>query len=540
LPDGKTLISGHADGFVRFWDVASGTKTRQFRAHSYTLVGLALSPDGRTLATSCNAGQGDHTVRLWETATGKPLVRYPGPEEGITHVVFSPDSRRVATASWDGAVHLWEAAGGRLLRRWERLGALAFTADGQTLVCGGWEDGRVHLLDLATGKETRQFEAHARGIWALCLSRDGKVLATAGWDQFLRLWDLATGRQLQDFGGKQKAGFLHIALSPDGKFLAASSSDHAVRVWETAGGKLVREHLEPDGLGDLAMSPDGQLLAWSCNDGAGVSSIRVRDLRTGKEVRRLGAYGYPVGSIAFAPDSRSLIWGGGLHSPELCLLEVATGQLRRKFSGHQGPVSCVAFSPNGRLMASGGSDACVLIWAAAGQRQPPAPAPLGKADLDGLWADLAAHDAATAYQAICTLRASPRQAVLLLEQHLKPVPAADAKRVAQALHDLDSDQFPVRDRAAKELAQLGEVAEPGLRQALAEKPSAEVRRRAEEFLAQIEASAQGRRARALEILEQVDSAESRRLLSALAHGAPGARLTRESQAALDRSGHAPE
>jgi WD40 repeat protein len=425
-----------------------------------------------------------------------------------------------------------------LLQRWDLFGPLAFTADGKTLICGCWEDGKVHLLDLATGKETRQFEAHTKGIWALCLSRDRKVLATAGTDQFLRLWDLATGRQLQDFGGKQKDTVLRVALTSDGKLLAASSFDHAVRVWETASGKLVREHLDATDLGGLAIAPAGQLLAWSGSDGLGKPSIRVRDLDTGRPVRQLEGYGDPLSSLAFSPDGRSLILGGQ-HRSELFLFEVATGQLRRKFSGHQGHLSCVAFSPNGRLMASGGSDACVLIWAVAGQIQGPT-ASLSEADLDRLWADLAANDAVTAYRAICTLRGSSRQAVRLLEQHLKPLPAADAKRLAQILRDLDSDEFAVRDRAAKELAQLGEAAEPTLRQALAAKPSAEVRRRLEEFLEQIEALAVGRRSRAMEILEQIDSAESRRLLTALAHGAPGARLTVEAQAALDRSGRAPE
>jgi RNA polymerase sigma factor (sigma-70 family) len=537
-PDSKTLISGHSDGSVRFWDVASGAQTRQFRAHSRQIVGLALSRDGRNLATSCNHHlNGNHTVRLWETATGKPLLRYPVPEEGIAHVTFSPDSRRVATVSWDGAVCLWEAVSGKLLRRWDRFGPLAFTADGKTLVCGGWGDGKIRFLDLVTGNETRQFEAHAEGIWALSLSRDGKALATAGVDQFLRLWDLATGRQLQDFGGKQKGTVRHVALTPDGKLLATASSDYAVRVWETASGKLVREHREADNLGGLGMSPDGKLLAWSGFDG-GKPSIRVFDLVTGERVQQLEGYGHPLSGLAFAPDGRSLIWGYQ-DRPELCLFEVATGQLRRKFSGHQGHLSCVAFSPNGRLMASGSSDASVLIWAAAGQRQQ-APALLREADLKRLWADLAANDAVTAYRAICSLRASPRQAVALLEQHLKPLPATEAKWVAQTLRDLDSDEFAIRERAAKELGQVAEAAEPVLRQALIGTPSAEVRRRLEQFLDQVQAAAIGRRARALEILEQIDSPASRRLLNALAHGAPGARLTREAQAALDRSGGARE
>ena len=118
LPDGKTLISGHEDGCVHFWDVATWTRTRQFRTHSSNVFGLALSRDGRILATYSGGHYfNEHTVRLWETATGKPLVQYPGPQATIVRLVFSPDSRRVATASWKEAVALWEAASGKMLRR---------------------------------------------------------------------------------------------------------------------------------------------------------------------------------------------------------------------------------------------------------------------------------------------------------------------------------------------------------------------------------------------------------------------------------------
>jgi hypothetical protein len=179
----------------------------------------------------------------------------------------------------------------------------------------------------------------------------------------------------------------------------------------------------------------------------------------------------------------------------------------------------------------------VLIWDVAGQRSRQQPvAPLPAAQLDKLWNDLAANDAVTAYQAICALRASPRQAVPLLERHLKPVPRADAKRLAQALRDLDSDRFAVREQAAKELEAMGEAAEPALRQALAGKPSEELRRRLEQLLGRLEGAEELRRARALEGLEQADSPESRRLLTALAQGAPQARLTREAQEALKRLG----
>jgi RNA polymerase sigma factor (sigma-70 family) len=538
-PDGKEIVSGHEDGSVRFWDVASGTKTRQFRAHWACVIAIALSPDGRVLATSSNSHvDGEHAVRLWETATGKPLVRHLGPQQGIAQLVFSPDSQRVATASWETAVHLWEAATGKLLHHWPLLGPLAFTPDGQSLICGGWADGKVRFLDLATGKETRQFSAHGDGIRCLALAPDGKTLVSAGGDNLVRLWDLATDRPVHDFGGKQKSFVFRIALSPDGKLLATLHQDYAVRLWEVVSGKLVREHPEANNVGSVAFSPDGKLLASTFSGVLGRDPlIRLRDVATGNEICQLRGEGDPLDTVAFSPDGRTLIWGGQ-HRKDLYLWEVATGQLRRKFSGHQGHLSCVAFSPDGRTMASGGSDACVLIWDATGQRsrQQRPSSPWNAAQLDQLWADLATDHAATAYQAICTLRASPGQALPFIEKRLRPVPLVDVKRIAEAIRRLDSEQFTVRDQATAELEQLGDAAEAALRRALADKPSLEVRRRVERLLERLDGAEQRRRARALEVLENIGSPESRRVLSALARGAPDAYLTQEAQTSLDRLG----
>jgi RNA polymerase sigma factor (sigma-70 family) len=540
-PDGKALLSSHQDGQVRFWDAATGAMARQLRAHVGAVGRLALSPDGKTLATTAWAHHGgDCSVRLWETATGKPLVRQPGPQAGIRFLAFAPDSRRVATANGEGALHLWEPSTGKLLRHWGLVGPLAFTPDGRTLICGGWSDGEVRFLDPATGKVTRQFQAHPGGVFHLVLARDGKSLVTAGGGGVVRLWDPATGRAVRDFTGEPKGHVWGLALSADGRVLASVHEGKTVRLWDTATGKLVREHAEPGSVWGVALSPDGKILASSfrSRDVAEDQFIRLRDVATGNELRRLpGNNLRPLEHLAFSPDGRSLI-SGGQHWKELYLWEVATGQLRRHFSGHQGELLCLAFSPDGRAMASGSTDSSVLLWDANGRRsreQGP-PAPLGPARLKELWADLAAKDAGTAYRAICALRASPRQAAALLGQYLKPVPRADAKRLAEAVRDLSSARFATRERAMKDLEALGEAAEPALRRALADEPSEELRRRTEQLLGRLAGIEEVRRGRALEVLEQADSPEPRRVLTALAQGAPQARLTQQAQAALDRLG----
>jgi hypothetical protein len=124
----------------------------------------------------------------------------------------------------------------------------------------------------------------------------------------------------------------------------------------------------------------------------------------------------------------------------------------------------------------------------------------------------------------------------MLRVKVRPVAAVDSRRLARLVADLDDPEFRVRDRAAQELKDLGELAAPALQQVLTGQPSAEVRRRAETLLAASSelTAEQLRGLRAVEALEHARSAEARQVLQSLAEGAPAARLTQEAKAALAR------
>jgi hypothetical protein len=164
--------------------------------------------------------------------------------------------------------------------------------------------------------------------------------------------------------------------------------------------------------------------------------------------------------------------------------------------------------------------------------------PLGDKGLDACWADLAGGDAAKAWQAILALAARPEQAVPLLRQRLRPHPPLPPQRLAGLLADLDSDSFRAREQASKELAALGAVAGPALRQLHASAPSPEVQRRVEKLLGKPGQegilSEELRCIRALEVLEYLATPEARKLLAALAEGEPASPLTQGAKAALDR------
>jgi hypothetical protein len=156
------------------------------------------------------------------------------------------------------------------------------------------------------------------------------------------------------------------------------------------------------------------------------------------------------------------------------------------------------------------------------------------------WADLAAADAPRAFRARGALASSPEEAVALLKGRLRRAQAADAGRLGRLLADLGSEEFPVREKAQAGLEELGDLAEPALRQALADKPALEVRRRMERLLERLRGPVRRpevlRPLRAVAVLEDVATPAARELLKDLASGAPGARLTREAKASLSRLG----
>jgi hypothetical protein len=268
--------------------------------------------------------------------------------------------------------------------------------------------------------------------------------------------------------------------------------DRWLHLWELASGKeALRVDLGKSWHAGLAISPDGRILAL-----AGRGSVEFRDVATGKELLRYAA-----------PAATS--WA-------------------------------LSFSPGGDRLAAGYADATAMIWDAtpAVRRAGPPARDLTARDLDRLWADLAGEDAVKAHDAVWALAAAPGQAVSLVRDRLKPAGAVDPDRVRKLIADLDSRKFEVREAATKELAQIGDRAEPLLRRALQDKPSAEARRRIEEALPHpllVRSPEMLRAVRAIRVLEQAGTAEARQTLEGLAAGAEGARVTREAKAALERA-----
>jgi WD40 repeat protein len=542
--DGRLAI-GSVGGFLQVFESGSGRRVKQWRAHPRMTCTVAWAPDGKTLAS----GGLDGRIRLWDPATGKELLATPGHQQAVTHVGWSADGKSLATAGRDDTLRVWDAADGKEQRQQANLAArghlLAFSLGGE-IAAARQSDGRIGGCSLASGEWIWQLPAlpETEAVVCLTFADDGK-LVTGHRDGTLRLWTkpppalpMARVEEVRRFEGHNGiARRLHV--SADGRFLVSYSTPKQLQLWDVKTGKLLRSLAEPpELLWSLAVSPDGRIVAA----GGGEFTIRLWETTTGQPRGALIGHRLEARALAFTRDSRLLLTGGGDRT--LRVWQTGTDRERGHFDTPS-PINALVLSPDERAAAAANEDGTALVWdLALLPRQPKRPLEdLAGADLNRLWSDLAGTDAVKAHQAQCELALHRVQAIAFLKQQLRKIVPPDDKRLQALLTELDSDYFVKRERASRELAELGDLAEPALRQALDKPLSAEVQRRIKDLLEQLEKARQPgaapipqqlRDSRAVEVLERLGNTEAQALLAELAEGYRQARLTQEAREALRR------
>ena len=148
-----------------------------------------------------------------------------------------------------------------------------------------------------------------------------------------------------------------VVYSPDGRYLASGSGDDTIKIWEVATGKELRTLTGHSSLvSSVVYSPDGRYLAGGSWD----NTIKIWEVATGKELRTLNGHSDWVESVVYSPDGRYL--ASGSRDNTIKIWEVATGKQLRTLTGHSSPVFSVAYSPDGRYLASGSYDNTIKIW----------------------------------------------------------------------------------------------------------------------------------------------------------------------------------
>jgi WD40 repeat protein len=308
---------------------------------------LAYSPDGKTLAS----GGRDNQIRLFDAASGKELRRLIGHQPRS----YSPGND--GKGAFDALVNATGEGG---------VNSVAFSPDGKLLASGGWDD-TVRIWDVATGKELRKLTAHKAMVGRVAFSPDGKVLASRGsLDGSVKLWDPLTGTQLQKFTGLSNINpwrFNHdsaLVFAPDGKTVAATARK-AIVFFDVASGAETRR-LESHVYGiTLAYSPDGKILAsGGVDEGHDVYSLRIWDAAAGKELRKCDLpKNEPPTYLSFDPNNNGKL-AAVVAEDVMHIFDVNTGKEVVPLK-HYWP-SRVVYAPDGKSVASAGSGPMIRHW----------------------------------------------------------------------------------------------------------------------------------------------------------------------------------
>ncbi len=340
---------------------------------------VAFSPDGKLIASA-----GPLSLYIWDAATGRKQRQWQdhGSSKAIT---FSPDGYTLIAALENGVVHHWDVASGKLLGQTQDMGykpgkgktrfrakMIVFSPDRKFLALAGSkppveqldpfpprtpEHLNAVLLEVASGKRVVEIP-DKYPVEAIAVSHDSKVLATGCRDHVIRLWDIATGKEIRRWKVAQAANSW-ITFSPDDTILA-SKVGTGMQLWEAKTDKLIREFAAE---GDqLTFSLDGKTLAVGAAE-----FVDLWDVATGRKSHRLKRE-LPENltpELAFSPDGK-LIASAGAGPNAIGVWEVTTGKPRDDFRGHSGSVVMLAFSPDGKAVTSLGAPdrryGQLLVW----------------------------------------------------------------------------------------------------------------------------------------------------------------------------------
>jgi WD40 repeat protein/tRNA A-37 threonylcarbamoyl transferase component Bud32 len=238
-----------------------------------------------------------------------------------------------------------------------RVGSIrgaVISRDGRRIIAYGYDDKTIRVWDLATGKELQVLRGHADIIEDVDISPNDKQIVSCSEDRIIKLWDAQTGIETATLRG-HIGSVWSVAFSPNGKQIASGSDDMTIKLWDTETGTEVstlRGHR--DSIMSVAYSPDGKRIIaadWS-------HTIKIWYIATETEVLTLDGQ-ESTRPVILSPDGKRI---ASAARDGIRVWDAETGTMLMTIRGHNGSVLDVAFSPDGKTIVSGGRDNTVRIW----------------------------------------------------------------------------------------------------------------------------------------------------------------------------------
>jgi WD40 repeat protein len=419
-PDGKQIVSSSDDQTIKIWDAETGVEIKTLAGHYSSIYSVAFSTDGKRIVSGSEdqiivwdantgialqtlpvgslmcvafspdskrivSGGTNNTVNVWDVNTGKELGTLKGHLSAVRSVAFSFDGRRIVSGSLDNTIKIWNAHSGQLIKtitgHTNGIRTIGVSSNSNRIVSGSssqtivWDAAGKELLTLPAGD-----------VMCVSYSLDGKRIISSSLDKTIKIWDANTGKLINKI--KDHNGACSAAFSPNGKQIVSGSLDNAIIIWDVSGlknghgieraGRTPRaREFVPNKNFRLFKTLKGHVTDIECigfsTDGKQIVStsrgqtnpVRVWDANTGQLLRTLSKGGNHVSYVAFSPNGKRIIGGGG-SADEPRVWDANTGQLLGTLVpsgvGRDPYYSFLAYSPNGKQIISFGFDATIKVW----------------------------------------------------------------------------------------------------------------------------------------------------------------------------------
>ena len=331
---------------------------------------------------------------MWQVPGGK-LIRTPGDglevmkskyATRVSTAAVSANGKLMAIATGVGEMEIWDLSANKRIAQMEcfhptidakgrqcleHVCAMAFLPGNKVLATGAWNgDGQsMRLWDVATGKELFKVESsladYGQTTRGVAFAPNRRIAAVGSLNGVVRLWDLETGKSIRDLkvneGKQPKDREVKMVFSADGQKLvtAATENDNwitTITIWDVPTGKQLIRLNHEDQTHNLQLSPDGKTLA---NSAWGSKAVQLWNAETGEKARTLTSSEEYITHMDFSSDGKTLVAGGSAQT--LQMWDVPSGKSLSTMDGMGRAVEAVAFSPDGKRLACCGKNA-VLVW----------------------------------------------------------------------------------------------------------------------------------------------------------------------------------
>ncbi len=367
-PDGRQILTAGDDQTIRIWNADDGALERTLSGHEGPVLSLAIHPNGETLLS----GSADKTARLWNLADGALIRTLPAHPSPVASVAFSPGGQRIVTAGADGGLMVRETGSGRAVLAFGHTGAknqplapvraVAFLDDG-TFVSASEDKTLKSWTFQGSWSAWKTLGPHVDRVLALDFNPDGTLLAAGGGEPSrsgeVKIWETGKGLLVRTLDGLHSDTVFGVRFSPDGSTLATCAADKFLKVINVADGKELRS-FEGHTHHVLAVdwSTDGKQLVTAGADNV----LKFWDYEAGEQLRTTNALDKQVTAVRWAHGPGTPVIASASGDQTVRFWNPGNGQVVRTFSGPQDYVFSVALSADRSRVAAGGADGILFLW----------------------------------------------------------------------------------------------------------------------------------------------------------------------------------